>query len=252
MTTGQQLKALAEAAALNNDAELDGGEAIGSSSTEHALLEFALACGIDVQALRDTRRRKETMERRPGQPWMTTVHHGEGPAALLKGAPEAVLAQCESISLPDGIVPLDEAMRDTIRHLNGKLAAKPARIIAFAHRKTAVGDGETGGFTWLGLVAMADPLREGAKDFVARAQAAGIDTVIITGDQAATAGALARELDLARGGPIKVVGFNRTRRARPRAAGGLGPARPCVRARQPASETGRLSRRCRRPGGPSP
>jgi Ca2+-transporting ATPase len=202
---GKRLKVLAEAAALNNDGELDGGEATGSSSTEHALLKFALDCGIHVSELREARKRKATMERRPGQPWMTTLHRGGAPAALVKGAPEAVLAQCDTISLPRGVVPLDNGMRDRIRQLNGKLAAKPARIIAFASRNREAGDGETGGFTWLGLVAMADPLRNGAKEFVAQAQAAGIDTVIITGDQAATAGALARDLDLARGKPVKIV-----------------------------------------------
>jgi len=52
---------------------------------------------------------------------------------------------------------------------------------------------------------MTDPLRPGSKDFVKALHRAGIDTVIITGDQAATAGALARELDLSHGAPLRII-----------------------------------------------
>lgn len=52
---------------------------------------------------------------------------------------------------------------------------------------------------------MADPLRPGARDFVARMHRAGIDTVMITGDQAATAVAIARELGLGRNGSVSVM-----------------------------------------------
>jgi Ca2+-transporting ATPase len=77
------------------------------------------------------------------------------------------------------------------------------------------------GFTWLGLVAMVDPLRPDARAFVARAQAAGLATVMITGDQAATAAAIARELDLSAGGPLRIVDAPDLDRLDPALLGGL-------------------------------
>ena len=62
-----------------------------------------------------------------------------------------------------------------------------------------------GGLEWLGLLAMADPLRPGAGDFIAALHRAGIATVMITGDQAATARAIAEDLDLADGGPLRIA-----------------------------------------------
>ena len=52
---------------------------------------------------------------------------------------------------------------------------------------------------------MVDPLRPGAKDFIAALHRAGLDTVMITGDQSATAGAIARELDLAKGAQVRII-----------------------------------------------
>jgi Ca2+-transporting ATPase len=52
---------------------------------------------------------------------------------------------------------------------------------------------------------MVDPLRPGAKEFIAALHRAGLDTVMITGDQSATAAAIARELDLARGTPVRSI-----------------------------------------------
>jgi Ca2+-transporting ATPase len=52
---------------------------------------------------------------------------------------------------------------------------------------------------------MADPLRPGAPDFIASMHRAGLRTVMITGDQVATASAIARDLDLSAGAPLRIV-----------------------------------------------
>ncbi len=58
---------------------------------------------------------------------------------------------------------------------------------------------------WLGLVAMADPLRPGVKDTIAAFHRAGIATVMVTGDQRATAAALGQALNLGQGQPLAVL-----------------------------------------------
>ncbi|SEQ26866.1 cation-translocating P-type ATPase [Thalassovita taeanensis] len=199
------LGSLAEAAVLNNDSATSPGAANGSSATERALMEFALDCGIDAVELRAARPRHTTVERTLRRPWMATCHDGPTPLTVVKGAPDAVLARCSHLF--DGVEtrPLTDSDRATIIGLNDQLAARPTRVLGFARGETAPTDDEVSGLTWLGHLAMVDPLRPGAKDFISALHRAGIETVMITGDQAATAGAIARELDLANGGPVRII-----------------------------------------------
>jgi Ca2+-transporting ATPase len=59
--------------------------------------------------------------------------------------------------------------------------------------------GIEGGLTWLGLVGMTDPIRRGAKELIQAYHRAGIDTIMITGDQSPTAYAVAEKLKINRG-----------------------------------------------------
>ncbi|MGC9367998.1 MAG: cation-translocating P-type ATPase [Paracoccaceae bacterium] len=197
---GAQRRALAEACALNTEAE-----PARVSATERALLDFAAGQGVDVEALRAARPRETYLERRPDRPWMLTTHGGAGPRAYLKGAPEEVLARCTHFAGADGTQPLTPTLRGRILAQNDALAARPARVLGFASGDAVPEGEEIGGLTWIGLAGMVDPLRPGAREFIAALHRAGLDTVMITGDQAATAGAIARELDLAQGGPLRIV-----------------------------------------------
>lgn len=200
------VRPLAEAAALNNDTTV--GEAVGpqaSSATERALMDFAQGSGLDAGALRSARPRVGCIERASKRPWMATVHGGASPVTVVKGAPDAVLARCSHLLEAGQVRPLTDLDRAVILSQNEGLAARPARVLGFASRVAPPEGDEIDGLTWIGHLAMVDPLRPGARDFVAALHRAGIDTVMITGDQAATAGAIARELDLARGQPIRIL-----------------------------------------------
>jgi len=59
--------------------------------------------------------------------------------------------------------------------------------------------------TWLGLIGMADPIRCGVKDAIGSFHQAGIDTMMITGDQSATAYAIGKELALSRNGHLGIL-----------------------------------------------
>lgn len=201
----QAMAQLLEVAALNSDCEPGEEGATGSSATERAVMNFVLASDMDAASLRAARPREAVIERTPSRPWMATVHAGEGPRTMVKGAPEAVLERCSHIWAEDGKRELTEEDRARLLVENDTLAARPARVLGFA-----AGDGppdgeEVAGLTWLGLMAMVDPLRPGAKEFIAAMHRAGIGTVMITGDQAATAGAIAKELNLSNGGPLRII-----------------------------------------------
>ena len=58
---------------------------------------------------------------------------------------------------------------------------------------------------WLGLIGLADPLRQGVKVLMADFHQAGINTVMITGDQSATAYAIGKELNLSQEQPLEIL-----------------------------------------------
>jgi Ca2+-transporting ATPase len=97
-------------------------------------------------------------------------------------------------------------MRQSILRQNEELAAEGLRILGFAQRhdgslKTA----PLSDLHWLGLVGLEDPLRAGAGELVSSFQEAGIRPLILTGDQASTAKALAARLGVSNDGSLDVV-----------------------------------------------
>jgi Ca2+-transporting ATPase len=199
------LAPLIRSAVLNNTAGLADGTPVGSSATERALVELAVAHGADIAAIRKARPRLAVVERGEGRPWMATIHGGRGARTYVKGAPETVLGMCSRTQAGGRKRDLLPADRERILALNDAIAARPARVLGFAEGSGEPGDETPSDFTWLGLVGMVDPVRPGAREFIADMRRAGIDTVMITGDQAATAGAVARELGLARDGTVRVI-----------------------------------------------
>jgi calcium-translocating P-type ATPase len=119
----------------------------------------------------------------------------------VKGALERVLPMCTTMAGERDDMPL-ETENITARSL--RLANKGYRTLAFACGE--IGISATGGFmedhlrdlTFLGIVAMIDPLRPEAEGAVAACRAAGIEVAMVTGDHPATAYAIGCELGLIR------------------------------------------------------
>ena len=107
-----------------------------------------------------------------------------------KGAPEAVAAACG----------VDEAEARRIEERVAALASRGLRVLGVAEALLPASPSqlEDAPLRWRGLVAFADPLRAGVPDAVAQAHAAGIRVVMLTGDHAGTARAIAREAGLHR------------------------------------------------------
>lgn len=118
-----------------------------------------------------------------GRPVSITVSRRNGVAErLATGAPEAVLAMDGASTGPDL-----EGWQDQVE----QGARKGERLIGIA--RAPVG----GPWTMVGLLGFADPIRRGIGAALREAEAAGIQTIIVTGDHAATAAAIARSAGLA-------------------------------------------------------
>jgi Ca2+-transporting ATPase len=216
------------AAALVNDAALtrsEGRWTVQGDPTEGALIVAARKLGLTESALARFPRVAEipfTSERKRH----TTVHRDPENAGMLrmfvKGAPEILLAKCRHVMDQGKPVPLSEEGRAEITRRNETLAGDALRTLAIATRTMsaeALGidprahaadielpESIEDELVLLGIVGMIDPPREEVKGAVAVARRAHIRTVMITGDHPATAGAIARELEILEPGARLVTG----------------------------------------------
>jgi Ca2+-transporting ATPase len=112
----------------------------------------------------------------------------EGVLLACKGAPEAVAGLC-GLDPAHAHGEVEALARDGLR----VLAVAVARFDAASGLPAELRDAR---LRWCGLVAFADPLRPGVADAVAEARAAGVRVLMLTGDHAATAAAIARQAGL--------------------------------------------------------
>jgi len=181
--------------------------------TETALLVVADALVLDVSHERATHPKLAEQPFHASTKRMTTLHrriNGQHFAAL-KGAPAVVLEACSHYaSAADSIRPLDAEARARFTSANEQMADRALRVLALAVKHfTAEVDHFSdedleSGYTFLGLVGMIDPPRPGVAGAIRSARAAGIRTVMLTGDQLNTGRAIARELGLGMGEPHAV------------------------------------------------
>jgi len=193
--------------------EVSGELQYEGSPTENALVQMAVQAGMDVAALRTEHPTLRMRYRAEGRPYMTSLHPSAGNSHLLavKGSPDAVLAMCEW-ALKDGRrVRLSAQARRRILDENRRMSGDALRVLGVAYRELDEGrmPGRTGKLVWLGLAGMADPLRPGMKDLIADYHRAGIETIMITGDQSGTAYAIGRELGLSGDKPLNVLESSR-------------------------------------------
>jgi len=203
---------LVQIGVLCNETEIfrsNGSLALNGTPTENALVHLAMASGVDVQELRSQYPRIDTHHRSDDRQYMTTIHAtGNGGRLVgIKGSPQAVLALCSRQVKNGEIGPLGEEDRERIEAENDSMAGDALRVLGIGFSlQASEGDcDEYNDLTWLGLVGMADPVRGGAKESIRAFHQAGLETVMITGDQSQTAYAVGRELGLNNGNPLEIL-----------------------------------------------
>lgn len=202
------LDRLARAAAACNDAVLHGPSRPGDpwtitgDPTEGALLALAGKLGVSHLDVERDHPRLAEIAFDPARRRMVTLHRDDGRVWMaVKGALEALV--------PLGH-PEDQEAWDRAQVAAERYAADGYRVLAVAERRfdampPHVEDAEAG-LILLGLVGMTDPPRPESAAAVAAARLAGITPIMITGDHALTAQAIARRVGILRDRELTLTG----------------------------------------------
>ncbi|MGI6264196.1 MAG: calcium-translocating P-type ATPase, PMCA-type [Acutalibacteraceae bacterium] len=179
--------ALQLSCALNNDSVLSRGRAIGGNATDRALLDFSGE---------PSRREKAVLSGKipfdSERKYSAVRVEGERPLTLIKGAPEKLLAACSHYLDADGERhPLIPAV---IRRRWEEMTGQAMRVLALAiSDRPVTGEADFDGFTLVGLLGIRDELRPETPAAVRQVRDAGVQVVMITGDNRQTAAAIAKE-----------------------------------------------------------
>ena len=199
-----------EGIAVNSTANLniEAGEVktIGNP-TEAALLLWLNSCGVEYLPLRDGAKVVSQLTFSTERKYMATVVSSPklGKKVLyIKGAPEIVLANCNRVATADGYVTV-EASREGIESKLLEYQGMAMRTLGFACQVLEEGDNEAPyadgrlsgtDLTFLGFVAISDPVRADVPEAVQNCLSAGIDVKIVTGDTPGTAREIGRQIGI--------------------------------------------------------
>jgi len=217
---------LFEVVVLCNESRRDERGALLGSATENALLQVALYAGCDSEALRRAYPLLTTEYRAEEHPYMITVHAlpENQYFAAIKGSPVDVLARCSHYACGDQILPLTELDRQNWLIDNDRMGAEALRVLGVAYGIYPTAEAyKHEAWIWLGLAGMEDLIRPGMAELMAAFHDAGIATVMITGDQSATAYSVGRRLQLDgnSGEPLEIVDSGRLDKLDPSVLAGL-------------------------------
>lgn len=175
----------AEAVAANTTAELDENNAPIGNPTEGALLMWLQQQGKDYQQQRASQPVDSQIPFSTEKKYMaTTVVLDDKTRTYIKGAPEIIASLCD----------LAEPQQIHLREVLLGYQRQAMRTLAFAWRD---GDfSEEGGYTFQGIAAISDPVREDVPSAVSTCRGAGIKIKVVTGDTSATAVEIARQIGI--------------------------------------------------------
>ncbi len=209
--TNERLDLLLAASAVCNNAKKssedgeDGTYGYLGDPTEIALLVVAEKDGLDLQGINERCPRLNEIPFTSDRKMMTTGNRYKGDLiSLSKGAPDYIIEKCTNIWLDGESRPMAAEQRQEIQQILEHFENQALRVLAVAEH-TLPGDtdpknleeaGAEDELTFLGLIGMLDPPRAEVRQAIADARGAGIRTVMITGDHALTAKAIAERLGM--------------------------------------------------------
>ena len=167
----------------------------GTSPTEAAIISYCGELGIkDIGCW-------ERIDEKPfdsSRKMMSVlIKNGSKRRTAVKGAAEIVLKNCTSVRTRTGEKPLSSAERGRLLKHAEKMAAEGLRVLGAAYADAA--ELSERNLTFCGFMGISDPPRKEALPAVRQCRKAGIQVVMVTGDHAATAAAIARQVGIMTG-----------------------------------------------------
>lgn len=223
---GRFLKAMALATDAYLEPQADGtGYNVVGDSTEGALLVAAQKVGWTREQLEKMMPRVAELPFSSERKAMSTIHEvvseesrdlfGENRyIAITKGAPDRLIEWANQEHLREGARPMTPEREKVWLGEVDKMASKGLRVLGVAYKPLeSVPEGESlkpetleRELILLGLIGILDPARPEARDAVQTARNAGIRPIMITGDHALTAEAIARDLGILQEGQKAITG----------------------------------------------
>ena len=197
------LRTLLEIAAICNDARIEShdGWHIHGSPTDGALLALAGKGGVDPVSPDHRFERQSQIAFTSDRKRMAVVARDPDGRlrSFVKGSPEVLLERSTKVLVGEGQPPLATPDRVRLLARARELGEDGHRVLALAFRdlgpSPAPEEAEQD-LTFVGLVGLIDPPRAGVRQAIQQLAAAGVRTVMVTGDQKGTAMAVARELSI--------------------------------------------------------
>lgn len=201
--TDETSRLIKEGIALNSTASLDSSNpdkpVVLGNPTEGALLLWLRNNGIDYRNLKDDANVVEELPFSTERKYMATVVEstqlGGKKILYVKGAPEIIRSLCKQI---DKNVNIADINKQLIDYQN-----RAMRTLGFAYQvlndsDMSIADGKVvaENLTFMGIVAIADPVRKDVPAAVQKCMAAGINVKIVTGDTPGTAKEIGRQIGL--------------------------------------------------------
>jgi Ca2+-transporting ATPase len=209
--------------AVNSTAVLiqkDGKTSSDGNSTEGALLMWVTNLGTDYRQLRaDVTLVKRLPFDAETKRMLSVVKDGGKFWVLVKGAPERVMALCDSIEMPSGVERLANHRAEVDQELEHK-TSQAMRTLALAYKELTPEQANQLGsankeqlaqlldnsLILLGIVGITDPMRLDVPEAIQIAKRAGIDVKMVTGDNIQTARVLSQQLGLLEADSIVMEG----------------------------------------------
>ena len=201
--TDETSRLIKEGIALNSTASLDLSNpdkpVVLGNPTEGALLLWLKKNGIDYRNLKEDANVVEELPFSTERKYMATVVEsaqlGGKKILYVKGAPEIIRSLCKQIDKNVNTADIDKQLTD--------YQNRAMRTLGFAYQilndsDTAIADGKVvaENLTFMGIVAIADPVRKDVPAAVQKCMVAGINVKIVTGDTPGTAKEIGRQIGL--------------------------------------------------------
>lgn len=176
--------------------------AVGGNATERAILDFVLNHSADPKGV-------QVISRTPFNSTdkfsAAEIVYGRRQFTLIKGAPEIILSNCTSYYDEQGaLCPISEI--SGLRRIMNKMTDRAVRLLAIATSESEVKKtSDLKGLTLVGIIGIRDEIRCEAVGAIRQVTRAGIQVVMITGDNKDTATAIAKEVGLVRDGQENAV-----------------------------------------------